>query len=68
MKKILTVGAVVVGASVSAWVLRARLPDLARLVARASKPAAMLRHAVPTYRRGTESGAVRYAGDRVGSR
>jgi hypothetical protein len=48
MKKILTVGAVVAGASVSAWVLRAWLPDLARLVARVSKPAAMLRHAVPT--------------------
>lgn len=55
MKKILMVGAAIAVASVSAWLMRGWLADLARLAARLSKPAAALRHVDPSHQPSSES-------------
>ena len=71
MKKILMVGAVVAVASVSAWLLRSWLANLARLAARLSKPAATLRDADPSRQPTTESPVQKsfdMNANRVGSR
>lgn len=71
MKKILMVAAVVAIASVSAWLLRGWLANLARLAAQSSKPAAALRDADPS-RQPTTDASVQESFDmnanRVGSR